>query len=141
MVKKNFTVKETRRTTRAGGRSEMPHLKFDGPSTAKHMAVICGWGGGKLKNVHKYAALWHRLGWRTVTIEMTIDMTFYPSTWTPVGSIAQTIAWECRQQRSSHPDARIVSHAFSNGGTFMKLMIMDEASDPNFFDGTVYDVW
>ena len=58
------------------------HVSFAGPPTARNLAVLCGWGGSKLKNVTKYADFWHRLGWRTVTVEMTVDMTrmtFYPA--------------------------------------------------------------
>jgi len=114
------------------------HVLFGGPASSRHLAVLCGWGGGKLKNVHKYASFWHRLGWRTATVEMTMDMTFFPASQTAAADVARSIARECREQRVAHGDeARIVAHSFSNGGTFMKLAVLEEGGVS--FDGAVYD--
>ena len=115
-----------------------PHLRLAGPSHARGLAVLCGWGGSSLRNVSKYEPLWHRLGWRTVTAAMSLDMVFYPSRWTTVGAVTDAIARECRSQRSSHgPDARVIAHAFSNGGALLKLSLLDQGD--LFFDGTLYD--
>eukprot|EP00316_Scyphosphaera_apsteinii_P005878 CAMPEP_0119321034 /NCGR_PEP_ID=MMETSP1333-20130426/54215_1 /TAXON_ID=418940 /ORGANISM="Scyphosphaera apsteinii, Strain RCC1455" /LENGTH=275 /DNA_ID=CAMNT_0007327897 /DNA_START=31 /DNA_END=858 /DNA_ORIENTATION=- len=117
----------------------MQHIKFGGPQMAMNFAVLCGWGGSKLKNVSKYAELWHRIGWRTATIEMTMDMTFYPAYWTKVREVARIIANKCHAHRLSQgPTAKLVSHAFSNGGTFMQLSILEEGTGVRF-DGAVYD--
>ena len=114
------------------------HVLLSGPANAKNLAIICGWGGSKLKNVAKYAALWHRIGWRTATVEMTMEMTFTDASRTPAASVAAMVADECRQHRMGSSDAKVVSHSFSNGGTFMSLLIQDCAADVRF-DAAVYD--
>jgi pimeloyl-ACP methyl ester carboxylesterase len=115
------------------------HVLLAGPAKAKNLAVLCGWGGSKLKNVGKYAELWHRIGWRTATVEMTMEMTFMDASRTPAEAVAAMIAEECRHHREQQASsAQIVSHSFSNGGTFMSLLIQDQAADVRF-DAAVYD--
>ncbi len=116
-------------------------IAFGGPANARGLAVICGWSGSALKNVCKYASVWHKLGWRTATAAMSIDMTFYPGSWTLANDVARTLAEECRSHRRRRPDALIASHALSNGGTLMMLSVLEEVSseEPIRFDGAVYD--
>ena len=117
-------------------------IAFGGPPNARGLAVLCGWGGSTLKNVCKYASVWHKLGWRTATAAMSIDMTFLPGSWTPANEVARTLAKECRLHRERHgPDALIASHALSNGGVMLMLSVLEEASsdEPVHFDGAVYD--
>jgi hypothetical protein len=117
-------------------------IAFGGPPNARGLAVLCGWGGSTLKNVCKYASVWHKLGWRTATAAMSIDMTFFPGSWTAANEVARTLAKECRLHRERHgPDALIASHALSNGGVMLMLSVLEEASsdEPVRFDGAVYD--
>ena len=118
--------------------ANMNHVAFGGPSNARGLAVLCGWGGSKLKNVQKYAALWHRAGWRTAAAAMSIDHTFFPAAWTDIGEVSQAIVGACREHRASRGDAVIAAHAFSNGGTFLMLSLLEDDSALRF-DGAVYD--
>ena len=124
----------------------MQHVTFGGPPQARGLAVLCGWSGSSLRNVRKYAELWHRLGWRTATANMTIDMTFFPGSWTPANEVAGILAKECATHRQrAGPNALVASHAFSNGGALLMLSVMQHAnngerrSDGFRFDGAVYD--
>ena len=114
-------------------------VAFAGPSNARGLAILCGWGGSKLKNVQKYAELWHRAGWRTATAPMSVDHTFFPRDWTEIGEVSRAIAQHCREHRAARgTDARVAAHAFSNGGTFLMLSLQEDDSALKF-DGAVYD--
>lgn len=110
---------------------------FAGPAGARGLAVLCGWGGGRLHHVQKHAVLWHRIGWRTATVCMDMDMTFFPARWTRVPAVAREVMEACDEHRASRPDSLIASHAFSNGGMLMQLALMQD--DAVTFDGSVYD--
>ena len=121
-----------------------PDLIISGPASARGLAVLCGWGGSKLKNVNKYASLWHKLGWRTAAASMSMDNTFFPASWTTMPNLTRIISRECRAHRASRTDSLLVSHAFSNGGTFLQLSLMaaheaERSRAPLRFDGSVYD--
>tara|TARA_B110001452_G_C15133256_1_gene394801 strand:+ start:155 stop:958 length:804 start_codon:yes stop_codon:yes gene_type:complete len=110
-----------------------------GPSHARGLAVLCGWGGSSLKNVLKYSTLWHKLGWRTATAAMSLDQTFYPASWTIMDEVSAELAATCRTHRAARSDALVAAHAFSNGGTFLMLSVLAAANDSEIFDGVVYD--
>lgn len=139
----SFEVRERLYSAASDVKTYMSGPIISGPSSARGLAVICGWGGGSLKNVNKYAALWHRIGWRTATAAMSMDNTFFPASWTSMPELTRAMADECRAHRASRPDSLIVSHAFSNGGTFLKLSMLGEERQAGElalrFDGTVYD--
>lgn len=114
------------------------HLAIGGARDARGLAVLFGWSGSSLRNVQKYAAVWHKLGWRTATAAMSIDMTFFPGSWTPANEIASALAEECRDHRERiGSDALVASHAFSNGGAMLMLSVLEEAAEK--FDGAIYD--
>lgn len=115
-------------------------IAFGGPAGARGLALMCGWGGGSLKHVSKYAQLWHKNGWRTAAAAMSIDMTFFPASWTEMKDVVETIANESRRHCASRPDALIACHAFSNAGVLMMLSVLEDAAGNAVrLDGAVYD--
>jgi hypothetical protein len=68
---------------------------------------------------------------------MDMDMTFFPDRWTTMPQVTSEVVALCNEHRESRPDALVASHAFSNGGTFMQLALMQDAAVR--FDASVYD--
>ena len=91
-----------------------------------------------MKHVNKYAALWHRLGWRTVTALNTIDMTFFPESWSDLPESAARVCEIVEEHRRCEGSTSlVVPHVFSNGGCTTLLSTL--RSKRVNFDGVIYD--
>jgi len=109
------------------------------------LALLCGWTGGKLRSLKKHEAVWHRLGWSTVSTPVSIDETFFRPEKSGLSAVARDLVTAVEAHRAARSDALVISHTFSNGGAMLMLEMLREHGRrdvPNrrpLLDGAVYD--
>jgi len=103
---------------------------FGSPDHPK-IIVICAWMDARLPHICKYTEAYHKLyPGATVIVLRSYNDYFIRSSETtiramiPVAKLLQDI----RQQQKEEKENRILVHAFSNGGCFMLLSLIDATS-------------
>ena len=114
-----------------------PLVHRAGPEGARATAVLFGWTAGKLSAVRKHEAIWHELGFATLTATTSIDDTFLPPHRSALVETATRLAAAAGEARTP-----LVPHVFSNGGAILYVETGRQAAKrgtPLAVAGAVFD--
>jgi len=100
------------------------------------LAVLLSWTGARSKHLRAHEEIWHRIGFETTTVMMSIDRTFFPKRKTDLDSVVLRVRREIEGRERD--GSMLACHAFSNGGAMMMMTLLDEMPTLNF-DVAVYD--
>lgn len=112
-----------------------PLVHRAGPAGATRAAVLLGWTGGRLELVRKHEAIWHELGFATLTATSSIADTFLPPSRSNLEATAAAVAAAV----ADFGGDAVVPHVFSNGGVVLYVEALARAAAPFPVAGVVFD--